>query len=89
MYKLLFSVLYKLFLEFLILIVYWNFNEGFGYLVIDVIFKYKIILLLYNVYWWVFDLELFEVLKNVLEVDFMLKEIVLKFCREIILNLLI
>lgn len=89
MYKLLFSVLYKLFLDFLILIVYWNFNEGFGYLVIDVIFKYKIILLLYNVYWWVFDLELFEVLKNVLEVDFMLKEIVLKFCREIILNLLI
>lgn len=84
-----FSVLYKLFLDFLILIVYWNFNEGFGYLVIDVIFKYKIILLLYNVYWWVFDLELFEVLKNVLEVDFMLKEIVLKFCREIILNLLI
>lgn len=89
MYKLLFSVLYKLFLDFLILIVYWNFNEGFGYLVIDVIFKYKIILLLYNVYWWVFDLELFEVLKNVLEVDFMLKESVLKFCREIILNLLI
>lgn len=89
MYKLLFSVLYKLFLDFLILIVYWNFNEGFGYLAIDVIFKYKIILLLYNVYWWVFDLELFEVLKNVLEVDFMLKEIVLKFCREIILNLLI
>lgn len=84
-----FSVLYKLFLDFLILIVYWNFNEGIGYLVIDVIFKYKIILLLYNVYWWVFDLELFEVLKNVLEVDFMLKEIVLKFCREIILNLLI
>lgn len=85
-YKLLFSASYKLSKEFSTLTAYWNFNEGFGYVAVDVISKHKIILPPYNAYWWVSDLDLLDVSKDVLEVDPKLKESALKFCREIIMN---